>query len=175
MNPLSISEALKRRRQELGLSLTQLARRANTSAATLSRYEHGWRRFEVYTLEKLAAALGCRLRIDLEPRKSPAPRNGDRAAVARRLSRLFWDRPLQVRHFREYPSWVVQRVLEYGNLDDVHALIHVFGQRQFLEEVAGVRFSSARTESLWREILKKEGVSCTQKSSRDNAKVSWPN
>jgi transcriptional regulator with XRE-family HTH domain len=173
MNPLSISETLRRRRLETGLSLTQLARRVNTSTATLSRYEHGWRRFEVYTLEKLATALGCRLRIDFEPRAAPLPNRG-RAAAVRRLNRLFWDRPLETRHFDEYPSWVVKRTLEYGTLQDVHCLVHVYGQRRFLEEVAKTRFASARTENLWREILKKEGIPCMQKSFRDKAKGSWP-
>ena len=174
INPVPISDALKRRRQELGLSLTQLARRANTSAATLSRYEHGWRRFELYTLEKLAAALECRIRIEFEPRVSPPTKSRDRRAVVRRLRRLFWDRPLQGRHFDEYPSWVVQRILEYGALGDVHDLVHILGRQRFLEEAAKVRFTSVRTESLWREILKKEGVACTRKSSRDKAGSSWP-
>ena len=42
-----ISRQLRARREEIGLSLAQLARRADTSAATLSRYETGWSRFEV--------------------------------------------------------------------------------------------------------------------------------
>ena len=49
---LTISRQLRDRRQQLGLSLTQLARRADTSAPTLSRYENGWSRFEVATLQK---------------------------------------------------------------------------------------------------------------------------
>lgn len=168
----TISQALRRRRRELGLSLTTLARRANTSAATLSRYEHGWRRFELGTLEKLATALECRIRIEFDPWSQPA-KPGNRRAVVRRLRRLFWDRPLQSRHLDDYPSWVVQRVLEYGTLDDVHALVYALGRQRFLEETAKVRFTSARTESLWREILRKEGVPCMPRSSRDKARSSW--
>jgi len=174
MNPLLIAEALRKRRLELGLSLSQLARRANTSAATLSRYEHGWRRFEVYTLEKLAAALDCQVRVELEPRVSAAPKSGSRQAVVRRLGRLFWDRRLQTRHIDEYPGWVVQRILEYGTLDDVHDIVQLLGRQRFLEEVAKVRFSSAKTASLWRDMLRKEGVACMQKSSRAKARNSWP-
>jgi len=57
----TVSAQLRRRRQERGVSLGRLARRANTSVATLSRCENGWTRFELQTLEKLAAALDCRL------------------------------------------------------------------------------------------------------------------
>ena len=162
---------LRQRRVEAGLSLAQVARRANTSAATLSRYEHGWRRFEVYTLEKLATALGCRLRIELVRGKTVDEDEGRDGAV-QRLRRLFWDRPLQARHFDDYPSWVVQRVLECGELEDVRCLIHVFGQRRFLQEVAKIRFQNAKAESFWREILEKEGVPCMQRSFRDKAKAS---
>jgi len=61
---LTISQQLRRRRKALGLSLSEVARRADTSPATLSRYENGWTRFETYTLRKLAAALESTLRVE---------------------------------------------------------------------------------------------------------------
>ena len=95
-----LSAQLRGRRRRAGLSLSELARRVGTSAATLSRYENGWDRFEVYTLRKLATALGCRLTIRLDP--LPGPReHASRADAVQRLSRLFWDHPLVEKDLRE--------------------------------------------------------------------------
>ena len=53
MSPREIGAAIRRQRLRRGWSLVELARRAGTSAPTVHRYESGWSRFEVRTLEKL--------------------------------------------------------------------------------------------------------------------------
>lgn len=164
-----VSEQLRRRRAELGLSLTEVARRAGTSAATLSRYEHDWMRFETYTLRKLAVALDCELRIELRSRP-PRKAGGLNARKAcARLKRLFWDHPLGKADFETHPAWVVERVIEYGALEDIHALSETMGRKTFLETVAAATRMSPRTGNFWRQILKMEGVSCTKKYSRNTA------
>jgi transcriptional regulator with XRE-family HTH domain len=170
--PEDISSQIGARRRELGLSLTQLARRADTSPATLSRYENGWSRFEVSTLRKLATALGCDLVVGLKPkeRRVDQPR---RSEVVHRLQRLFWDQDLNARHLDENPLWVVERVLEYGNLDDVHVLVGLMGREGFLRHVSEARFSSDRTRVFWQQMLSKEGLTCTRKFSREEAAKSW--
>lgn len=173
MKENSVSEKLKDRRLELGLSLAQVARRADTSVATLSRYENGWQRFELYTLRKLATALGCRLRIELEPME-PSPQKKKRASGVQRLNRLFWDRKLRKKDLEEYPLWVLERVLEYGSLEDVRFLAERTGRNRFLERVAQVRFQSAKTEAFWRLLLEREGVPCTRRFSRREARPCWP-
>ena len=173
MKEITISEKLKRRRLEAGLSLSQLARRANTSVATLSRYENGWQRFELYTLRKLATALGCRLRVELEPME-PSSAKRRRTSRIRELQRLFWDRRLRSRDLDQYPSWVLERVLEYGSLEDIRSLVVRMGRKRFLESVARVQFKSARTENFWHLILQREGVSCTKRFSRKEARPCWP-
>jgi transcriptional regulator with XRE-family HTH domain len=165
----SISEQLRQRRQELGLSLSDVARRAGTSAATLSRYEHGWTRFETYTLRKLAVALGCDLRIELRPRSRRAPSRGRKANAQARLKRIFWDHPFTMADVRKYPVWVTERVLEYGTLDDVHALREAMGKRTFLRAVGEAHRVSRRTRNFWNRILELEGIPCTTKYSRNTA------
>ncbi len=173
MSENNISEKLKKRRREIGLTLSQVARRANTSVATLSRYENGWQRFELYTLRKLATAMGCRLQVDLVPIQSASPKRG-RGSGVRRLRRLFWDRRLRSRDLDEHPLWVLERVLEYGSLEDVRFIAARMGRKRFLEGVAQVRFKSARTENFWRHLLQREGVSCTKRFSRKEARPCWP-
>jgi transcriptional regulator with XRE-family HTH domain len=165
----SISQQLRTRRKALGLSLSEVARRADTSAATLSRYENGWTRFEIYTLRKLAAALGCELGIDLRPGTASRTSGANRGAVVRRLRRLFWDHPLTAGDIDEHPVWLVERVLDYGNLDDVRVLRAAMGKAAFLHTAARATRVSPRTRSLWKELLKREGIQCTRKSYRNTA------
>jgi len=170
---MDISQQLKHYRLSRGLSLAQLARRADTSTATLCRYENGWQRFELYTLRKLARALGCRLKVELVPIES-ARHNTDHRSAFRNLGRLFWDRKLREKDLEDYPLWVIERVLEYGALQDVRCLVERMGKKKFLERVALVRFHSARTENFWLEMLKREGLSCKTGYSRKGARSFWP-
>jgi len=161
---LSISDQLKRRRQESGLSLSELAARAGTSAATLSRYEHGWTRFETNTLRKLATALGCELRIELLSRPASLQTSVSKAKAVKQLTRLFWDHHLAARDFDQHPVWVTERVLEYGTLRDVSTLRAVLGNDRFLTTVARATRVSPRTATFWNHLLKQEGIPCTKKS-----------
>lgn len=162
----TISGQLFRRRSEMGLSLSDVARRAGTSPATLSRYEHGWTRFETYTLRKLAVALGCELSVRLLPRAAatpPLPLGVDR------LKRLFWDHPLTEEDVETRTVWVMERVLEYGALEDIHVLQRRLGKARFLRTVAAAGRVSPRTRNFWRQMLAMEGLSCTRKYSRNTA------
>lgn len=168
-----ISELLRRQRLNKGLSLSQLAARADTSAATLSRYENGWQRFELYTLRKMATALGCRLEIDLVPaeREKGSP---EKDIVIDTLKRLFWDRPLDTALLDAYPTWVTKRVLEFGTLNDVRLLISYLGRKRFLDITAQIGFSCAKTAVFWKHMLEKENRACTKKSFRQTVGRSWP-
>lgn len=164
-----ISEQLRQRRKELGLSLSDVSRRAGTSVAALSRYENGWTRFEVFTLRKLASALDCDLHIALR-RKTVATTDSPSLRKARRiLKRLFWDHKLSEADFAVRPTWVTERVLEYGNLEDVRLLRDTLGRARFIKTVAAASRLSPRTRSFWNQILTMEGVPCTKKYSRDTA------
>lgn len=167
-----ISAALKRRRQDLGLSLSRLARRVGTSPATIFRYENGWHRFELYTLQKLASALGCSLTVGLAPLRFESAKPGKEAAIGR-LRRLFWDKPLAAADLREHKHWVVRRVLEFGGLSDVRDLEGLLGRNELLRLAACLRFSSERTSRFWTAILAQEGVKCRRKSSPRAARISW--
>jgi len=165
----SISSQLKRRRLELGLSLSEVARRAGTSPATLSRYEHGWTRFETYTLRKLAVSLNCDLKIELVPKAESKEAAADRGEALSQLKRLFWDHPLTDSDLEEHAVWVAERVLEYGNLYDIALLRDAMGKRAFLDAAARAERVSPRTRNFWSKILEMEGISCTKAYSRSTA------
>lgn len=169
---MDLSLALKNRRRQLGLTLTQLARRVRTSPATISRYESGWNRFELYTLQKLASALGCSLRIELEPIRRQGSPALPAVAVAR-LGRLFWDKPLQEADLVGHPRWVIQRVLEFGTLPDVRILVQLLGKAKVLEEAGSIRFRSPKTSAFWSSLRELEGGPCFVGSCRKAVNVCW--
>lgn len=165
MNGQGTSSQIRSLRRRAGLSLSGLAKRVNTSPATLSRYERGWERFEVETLRKIADALGCRLRIDFVPAAQRSTPVSAETAV-RKIKRLFWDHRLTKSDLSHHPVWIVGRVVEYGSLDDLHALIAVYGKRAFLRHVARCRITSPKAASLWRAVLEKEEIPCMRRSSQ---------
>ncbi|MBD3278480.1 MAG: helix-turn-helix domain-containing protein [Candidatus Aegiribacteria sp.] len=132
---VSVSEQLKRRRIEMGLSVYDLARLADTSPATISRYENGWTRFEMGTLRKLAMALNCRLNVGLSACSRGTGDSGSVQDIIEKLKRLFWDTEFGENTVQYHPVWVVERVLENGRLSDVHALQHLMGREHFLSNM----------------------------------------
>ncbi len=151
------------------MSLSEVARRAGTSPATLSRYENGWTRFETYTLRKLALALDCELAIELRPKTRPERRPRSRKEICKKLGRLFWDHPLTPDDLATHATWVTERVLEYGTLEDVRMLHDAMGREAFLAAAAKAHRVSPRTRSFWTRILEMEGIPCTKKYSRNTA------
>jgi transcriptional regulator with XRE-family HTH domain len=169
--PDLISSRLRELRLKRGLTLAQVAARAGTSSATLSKYENGWERFELYTLSKIATALGCRLKIDFEfggQTRSP----GSVSSCKKKIQRLFWDHKLKDGDFKRYPQWIVERVVEYGSLEDIHSVIRVMGKRFFLRQVSSCRFRSPKALNFWRSVLEREGVKCTKRSFQREARNS---
>ena len=165
----TISEQLRSRRHEKGLSLSEVARRAGTSPATLSRYENGWTRFETYTLRKLALALDCELAIEFRPKARPPCGPSSRQEVCKQLGRLFWDHPLTPDDLAVHAAWVTERILEYGDLNDVRMLQDTMGREAFLAAAAEAHRVSPRTRSFWTQLLEMEGIPCTRKYSRNTA------
>jgi transcriptional regulator with XRE-family HTH domain len=167
----SLPAQLRERRTSLGLTLDRAARRAGTSAATLCRYERGWSRFELATLRRLATALGCRLEVRLVPVAVPRATGGPRGLA--RLRRLFWERRLVDDDLERHAAWVVGRVVEHGDLEDVRWLAAKLGRDRFLALTADVRYSSARAARLWEGIRDAEGMACTKRRSRPAAGPPW--
>jgi len=168
---LDLSSLLRSRRESLGLTLAQVARRAGTSVPALCRYEKGWARFEISTLRKLAASLSCRLNIELVPVPQPVGLKVDRGI--KRLRRLFWDRSLSADDLERHSRWVVGRIVEYGDIADVRFLAGVMGVKRFLELTESVRFSSRRAARFWELIRTMEGMACTKKRSRPVVESFW--
>jgi transcriptional regulator with XRE-family HTH domain len=143
---------LSQLRSQKGFSLKELASRAGTSPSALHRYESGWGAFELKTLARLAAALGARLEIRLHPALSPEPVTLTARQLANQWSRLFWDVNLTRGHLEANGDWVLRRVLQFGNWDDVHRARLYFGHGA-IRRAANHRSMDARTKHFWHVVL----------------------
>jgi len=66
-----LREAARRRREELGITQAQLAERAGVQQPAVARFETGGTMPTIPMLERLADALGLRLKVEfLPPRKA---------------------------------------------------------------------------------------------------------
>lgn len=96
-------------------------------------------------------------------RDAPSGRTVTRAAAVRRLRRLFWDHPLRAGDLDQHRVWVLERVLEYGTLEDLRTLLGLLGREAFLDGVAQARFQSEKTRRFWQQMLALESRRCTKK------------
>lgn len=136
-----------------GCTLAAVAQRAGTSAPALHRYESGWDRFEVGTLRRIGAALGAHLEIRLVPNPTLATaRQRSATELLPVLAPLFWDHDLAASDFREHPSWVLERVLMFGNRPQMAAARTFFGD-QAIRETVTRRGVDERTRNFWNVIL----------------------
>ena len=67
-----LAEVVRTRREELGWSQRQLADRAGMTQPGVARFEAGGTTPTLPLLERLAAALGLRLNVSLEPERRTA-------------------------------------------------------------------------------------------------------
>lgn len=89
MDPRDVAAALREARTAAGLSQRELARRAGTSSATVSQYEAGHKEPRLATLDRLLAACGRRLDLQVA---EPAGTTDRRAARSRALHRAIAER-----------------------------------------------------------------------------------
>jgi len=132
------------------LSLAELARRSGTSPSALHRYESGWGSFELRTLARLAAALGARVTVRLIPVLEDESLTS--AQLVHRWRRLFWDVDLAERHLESNEEWVLRRLLQFGNLNDVHQARLFFGN-DAVRRAASHRSMDGRTKRFWSVVL----------------------
>ena len=70
---------------------------------------------------------------------------------------------------KDHPVWLLERVLEYGNLEDIRLLQNVMGRVEFLRCAGQAARVSPRTRNFWCRMLEMEGLTCTKTYSRNTA------
>jgi DNA-binding XRE family transcriptional regulator len=70
---LNLAHRIAELREKSGLTQSELARKVGTTQAGISRLENpNYRNYSLKTLEKVAAALGARLRVELQDKRHAA-------------------------------------------------------------------------------------------------------
>ena len=72
--------------------------------------------------------------------------------LARLIKPLFWDAELKVSDFTEHPSWILRRVLSFGDAKTVAAVRAFFGDEAIRDAVRR-RGIDVRTRNYWKLIL----------------------
>ncbi|MGD8362939.1 MAG: helix-turn-helix transcriptional regulator [Gemmatimonadota bacterium] len=149
----AIGDQIRRLRKAKGLTLAGLAELAGTSAPAMHRYENGWDRFELTTLRKIASALGARLEVRLvQDSELDLSLPHDRSGLLALLAPLFWDHELEEADLDRYPSWVLGRVLMFGDVPQVRASRAFYGD-EAIKEAIQRREIDARTRNYWNLTL----------------------
>ncbi|OGL43245.1 MAG: hypothetical protein A2161_09630, partial [Candidatus Schekmanbacteria bacterium RBG_13_48_7] len=151
--PEHIGAQIRQLRLSKGLSLTELAQRAGTSAPALHRYESGWEKFEIATLKRITSALGARLDIRLV--ELQVPEKDETLSDTKLLdliSPLFWDKRITKSDLKNYPLWVVKRVLMYGSWQQVQSIRRHYGDN-LLREAIFSRGLDAKTKNFWKLLM----------------------
>jgi hypothetical protein len=71
------------------------------------------------------------------------------------LAPLFWDKDLRSSDLDRYKDWVLERVLVFGNWEQVTAARRRYGD-DAVARAAERRGVDERTRTFWRTILRKE-------------------
>lgn len=151
-SPALVGAQIRTLRRSLGWSLAKLARRAATSAPSIHRYESGWDRFQIYTLRKIARALGARLEIRLVKEDGRQRDKPESRRLVPLLKPLFWDKKLNAEDLDAFPVWVMCRVLMFGNLRQVRITRGFYGDR-VLKEALASRTIDPKTRNFWTQML----------------------
>lgn len=151
---IPIGNQIRALRTAQGWSLATLAEKIGTSAPTVHRYENGWDRFELATLKRIGSALGARLEVNLIAARDTNQEFGQLSEnnFVKLLKPLFWDKALDKTDLEQYPEWVLERVLMFGNRNQVVAARTWFGDDLVLA-AASRRGVDKRTSHYWRIVL----------------------
>ena len=155
----AIGAQIRSLRKARGMTLQQLAARVGTSSSALHRYETGWDRFEVATLRRIASALDCHLDVQLLEDRDHTGEATARA-LADLLAPIFWDKRLTASDIDKFGSWVLVRVLMYGNLQQMRSTRRYFGDHRLRQAIAH-RAIDGRTRTYWEVMLNGEKKAST--------------
>lgn len=97
-------------------------------------------------------------------------------SLPRSLHRYFWDVEVAKLNPQRRSQYVIQRLLEMGDVKAVRWVRRNFSEEQIKETVKKRRGFSPKTASFWQLFLNipREKVKCLQKPYLDQHKIHWP-
>jgi len=92
------------------------------------------------------------------------------------LRQYFWDIDFDKFDYRRYPRYVIERILEYGNVIVIRWMLKTFTQDQIISALEKSRELTPKSANFWALMLnvKEEKVKCLNMSFRTIRKQFWP-
>lgn len=92
------------------------------------------------------------------------------------LKPLFWDIDFEKLDVKKYPRYVIERILEYGDLKHVRWMFKTYPKRTIVETVKKSRQLSLKSANFWADYyhIPKDEVLCLTKSFREIQRSIWP-
>lgn len=92
------------------------------------------------------------------------------------LPKVFWDTDDKKLDFKKNSGFVIARVLERGNLNDIKWLRQKYSPSQIKKTVCESRAISEKTANFWSIFfnIPKNKIVCFKKSSQKKRKMFWP-
>ncbi|MGO9014414.1 MAG: DUF6922 domain-containing protein [Dissulfurispiraceae bacterium] len=69
--------------------------------------------------------------------------------VPERFHALFWDVDIKRIQIKKHAVYIIERILEYGNLDSIYWLQRVFSAQTILDVLETSRLISQKSKNLW--------------------------
>lgn len=163
----NISPTLRKLRLKRGLTIKQVAGLVGTSIPALHRYENGWDRFELSTLERIVTALGATLEIKITPKPMGHYKKPTSKDIFKILRPLFWDARATLKSIQDSTEWIIKRVLEYGDVEQVRATLAFYSSQR----VATVFWQhehefTPKSKAAWTQLFTRMEPKCTPKFSK---------
>ncbi|MCK4784158.1 MAG: hypothetical protein KAV87_10435 [Desulfobacteraceae bacterium] len=92
------------------------------------------------------------------------------------LKQYFWDIDFDKFDYRNYPTFAIERILEYGNERAIAWMMGNFSQTQIINTLQKSRQLTQKSANFWAFMLglKKEKVKCLNRSFQKIRKQFWP-
>jgi hypothetical protein len=66
---------------------------------------------------------------------------------------LFWDVDPRTIDLRRHARYIIERVLDYGTMDEVRCVAHIYSRRLIKDTIARSRVLHEKSKSLWRLVF----------------------
>lgn len=92
------------------------------------------------------------------------------------LHKYFWDTDVKKISTRENKRYIIERLLEWGDIKSIRWLLQNFDQKFIKEELTRSRGLTARSANFWRLFFNvpQNKILCLSKSFQKRRKMHWP-
>jgi len=95
--------------------------------------------------------------------------------LPKRFAKYFWDVDPQKIDIKKYPQYVLERLLQFGDLAAVKWGLNQFGKDKLIEVVKTSRQINRKTANFWQTIynIPKKEILCFQEDFRQKHRKIW--